>query len=121
MDRDDIADNQVKKWKEDPGDPIEVSVNLVALVTELYQMAIVEDDEDGEDGGEQVLDVDAALKSQEYKKYINACSELQMLQILDLQPHQKVAFFLNVYQCMYVHNFLKKVFEEGDKEEEGQS
>jgi len=36
MDRDDIADNQVKKWKEDPGDPIEVSVNLVALVTELY-------------------------------------------------------------------------------------
>ena len=42
-------------------------------------MAIVEDDEDGEVGGEQVLDVDAALKSQEYKKYINACSELQML------------------------------------------
>jgi uncharacterized protein (DUF1919 family) len=42
MDRDDIAENQVKKWKDEPGDPrfknpIEVSVNLVALITDVYQ------------------------------------------------------------------------------------
>lgn len=36
MDRDDIADNLVKKWKETPGDALEVSVNLVNLATELY-------------------------------------------------------------------------------------
>jgi hypothetical protein len=42
-----------------------------------------------------------------------------MMDISNLEQHKKVAFFLNVYQCMYVHNFLKKVFEEGNKEEEG--
>ena len=44
-----------------------------------------------------------------------------MMDISNLEQHKKVAFFLNVYQCMYVHNFLKKVFEEGNKEEEGQN
>lgn len=74
MDRDDIADNQVKKWKDEPGDPIEVTMNLVSLIIDVYQKAIVFDDEEGD--GEQMLDVEPALKSQEYKKYINACSEL---------------------------------------------
>ena len=29
MDKDDIADNMVKKWSKPPGDPLEVSMNLV--------------------------------------------------------------------------------------------
>ena len=38
----------VKKWNgEKPGDPLEVSQNLVKLATDLNQQAIVEDDEDG--------------------------------------------------------------------------
>ena len=61
MDRDDIAENQVKKWKEEPGDPIEVTMNLVSLITDVYQKAIVEDDE--EENEEEMLDVEQALKS----------------------------------------------------------
>jgi len=41
-----------------------------------------------------------------------------MLDSSNLEQSQKAAFFLNVYQCMYVHNFLKKVHEEGNQEEE---
>jgi len=63
----------------------------------VYQKAIVEDDEDNEGEGEEMLDVVESLKSLEFKKYINACSELQTLDILCLNNTQRVAFFLNVY------------------------
>lgn len=36
MDRDDIADNLIKKWNSTPGDALEVSINLVNLATEVY-------------------------------------------------------------------------------------
>lgn len=98
MDRDDIADNQLKKFKTKPGDPIEVSKNLIDLISEVYQVAIVEDeDEEDVEEQEQILDIKHALQSQEYKKYINACSELEMLDLSSLNETQKVAFLLNVY------------------------
>ena len=37
MDRDDIADNLMKRWKSDAGEALEVSQNLVNLATEVYQ------------------------------------------------------------------------------------
>ena len=72
MDRDDIADNLIKKWNGDVGDALEVSTNLVNLATEVYQQAIVEDDEnEGSDEVEEnVFDVETALKSNEYKTYL---------------------------------------------------
>ena len=108
MDRDDIADNQYKRWTEEIGDALETSMNLVNLITEVYQKAIVEDEEDHEEG-QEILDVSESLKSVEYKKYIAACSELELVDILLLSRPQRIAFFLNVYQCMYVHFFLKKI------------
>jgi hypothetical protein len=36
MDRHDIADNQVKKWNNEAGNAIAVSLNLVDLITEVY-------------------------------------------------------------------------------------
>lgn len=50
MDRTDIADNLVKRWKDKPGNPIEVSANLINLISEVYSVAIVEnEEEDGEE------------------------------------------------------------------------
>jgi hypothetical protein len=37
MDRDDIADNLVRKWKDDVKGALEVSVNLVAKIDEVYE------------------------------------------------------------------------------------
>jgi len=36
MDREDIADNMIKKWDGEGGDPQEVTNNLVTLATDLY-------------------------------------------------------------------------------------
>ena len=81
-----------------------MSIALVSKIEELYYNSIVQDEE-----GDNVLDVDAALKSTEYKSYILAACELEKLQLEQLSPTGAVAFFINVYQCMYIHNFLKMI------------
>ena len=103
MDRDDIADNLIKKWKDPPGNALEVSINLVNLATEVYQQGMVEndgdDDEENEDEeeDEEGIDVEAALKSSEYKQYINAVAELEKIQIYGLPEHTRKAILLNCY------------------------
>ncbi len=64
-------------------------------MTEVYQKAMVEDEEDNNEEG--MLDVATCLKSIEYKKYIQACCELEKVDILVLNRSQRAAFFLNVY------------------------
>lgn len=100
------ADNLVRTWREEPGEAYEVSVMLVKLIEEMYASAIVTDED-----GDQVLDVEEAIKSTEYQAYIKAVCELQKVDISALEPSKCVAFFLNIYQCMYVHQFFKLVTE----------
>ena len=78
MDRDDIADNLIKKWNGDVCDALEVSTNLVALATDVYQQAIVEDEENegSEEEDENVFDVEAALNSKQYKTYLQEAAQL---------------------------------------------
>ena len=116
MDSDDIADNQVKRWNSEVGEAIAISLNLVELITDVYQVAFNDEKsntkQDFED--EDFIDCAAALNSQEYKKYISAASELQKVDILTLDEPQRIALFLNVYQCMYIHNYLIKKSQEDD-------
>jgi hypothetical protein len=56
---------------------------LINLIGEVYQQAFVEDDNDGTEQDE-IIDAEQALASPEYKRYINACAELQCVEILDL-------------------------------------
>jgi hypothetical protein len=56
---------------------------------------MVEDSEDEDEAN--TIDVDKALCSAEYKKYINACGELEKVDILNLTDSQRIAVFLNVY------------------------
>lgn len=44
MDRDDIADNLVRKWKGEIRPAMEVSISLVSKIEEVYKQAIVEED-----------------------------------------------------------------------------
>ena len=98
------ADNLIRMWREEPGDPYEVSTQLIDLVEEMYGNAIVTDDD-----GDKVLDVEIALKSTEYQAYIKAVCELEKVSLDSLNQSKLVAFFINVYQCMYVHMFLKLI------------
>jgi hypothetical protein len=65
------ADNLVRTWREEPNEAYEVSVALIKLVEEMYASAIVTDEE-----GDQVLDVEVAIKSTEYQAFIKAVCEL---------------------------------------------
>lgn len=88
-----------------------MSIDLVESVTSLYSEVI---DEDG------TLDIEGALSSQSYDKYLDACAELVKIDLEELNQSQKIAFFLNVYQCMYIHYFLLKVKDEAmDNEYDG--
>ena len=48
----------IRNWREEPGEAYEVSSRLIGLVEEMYASAILTDEE-----GDQVLDVDVAIKS----------------------------------------------------------
>ena len=67
MDSDDIADNQVKKWNSEVGEALQVSLNLVDKITEVYQVAFADDKNNTKQGGdyddEDVIDCTAALNS----------------------------------------------------------
>ena len=108
IDCDNIAANMIKRFKGvEVGDAVTVSQNCVTFATALYEAALF-DDEDGQ----QEIDGEAAFQSEEYKKFIEAVAELQKVEILSISPEQKMAFFLNVYQAMYVHYFLRLVEEQ---------
>ena len=75
-------------------------MNLVDLATDVYQQAVVEeeDDENEEEEEESTIDVENALKSTEFKKYLNAVAEIAKVQITNkMGVHAKLAFYLNVY------------------------
>lgn len=103
----------MRQWREEPGEAYEVSVNLIGLVEEMYANAIITDED-----GDQVLDVEVAIKSTEYQAFIKAVCELQKVSIEQLNESKTVAFFLNIYQCMYVHMFFKMVSEGHQAESE---
>lgn len=96
----------IRTWREEPGDAYEVSVNLIKLVEEMYAAAIVTDEDD-----DQVLDVEIAINSTKYQAFIKAVCELEKVNLATLNPSKRVAFFLNIYQCMYVHMFFKLISE----------
>ena len=77
----------LKKWQgERPGNAIEVSKNLVKLSTDLYQQAIVDEEEEQQDSNEEnesIIDVDKALTSGEYKKYLESVAELEQIDIIE--------------------------------------
>ena len=103
----------VRNWREEPGEAYEVSSQLISLVEEMYASAILTDEE-----GDQVLDVEVAIKSTEYQAFIKAVCELQKINLQQLNPSKRVAFFLNIYQCMYVHMFFKMISEGHQAESE---
>lgn len=77
FDSDTVAENMFRTcWKTEPDEPLTVSINLVTKIEELYCNSIVQDEE-----GDNVLDVDAALKSTEYKSYLQAASELEKIHL----------------------------------------
>lgn len=90
MDREDIADNLVRKCKSEPTGALEVSINLVNKIEEVYKQALDEEDE-------TIINSELALNSTAYDGYLQACSELAKIDISKLNRNERIVFFLNVY------------------------
>lgn len=68
MDREDIADNLVRRWKDEVRGALEVSVMLVDKIEEVYSQAVIQEDD------QTTFDFEVALKSTQYKGYLMAVS-----------------------------------------------
>ena len=106
FDKEHIADNLLRNWRHETGNAYDVSIQLVKRAEEMYACSIIQDED-----GDPVLDIEQAMKSNEYKLFINSICELEKVSIRTLCDTKRIAFFLNVYQCMYVHNFFKMISE----------
>jgi hypothetical protein len=98
-----MADNLLRTWQLDVRDAGVVALNLISILQELFEKCVRPD----ENGEGNIFDIEQAVKSCEYKAYLNAVCELEKVNIMCLSVYQRVSFFLNVFQCMYAHYFIK--------------
>ncbi|KAF5737799.1 hypothetical protein HS088_TW13G00689 [Tripterygium wilfordii] len=52
-------------------------------------------------------------KSEEFRRYVNLTQDLQRLNLLELSPHEKLAFFLNLHNAMVIHAVIRLGHPEG--------
>ena len=93
----------LRPWKNEVSNALEVSVQLVNFIEEIYGEAIVETEEGTE------IHADKAIKSQQYESYLENASHLEQVNLQELDQEELLCFFFNVYQCMYIHKFLKEL------------
>ncbi|RDX91371.1 hypothetical protein CR513_26662, partial [Mucuna pruriens] len=61
----------------------------------------------------QHVDYEAISKSEEFRRYVNMTQDLQRVNLLDLSEHEKLAFFLNLYNAMVIHAVISVGCPEG--------
>ncbi|KAJ8759249.1 hypothetical protein K2173_006769 [Erythroxylum novogranatense] len=53
------------------------------------------------------VDYPAISKSEEFRRYVNWAQELQRIDLMELSPNEKLAFFLNLYNAMAIHAVIR--------------
>jgi len=114
-DRDDIPSNSLRPWKGEVRSALDVSVDLVVEIGEIFQDSIVEVDDNW------VIDSEEAIKSQKYDDFISNIAQLEVIDLKFNTFNEGLCFFVNVYQVMYLHFFLKYGSEYEEEEEEKSS
>lgn len=114
-DRENLAANMLRPYNGEPLNAIEVSLELVKYAEEVYREAIVETDT-----GHKII-AERALISQHYEHYICNVGKLAKVELEFYGPEEAYCFFLNVYQCMYIHCFLKHLKPHQDEMEQSGS
>eukprot|EP00831_Metopus_contortus_P051134 TRINITY_DN42945_c0_g1_i1.p1 TRINITY_DN42945_c0_g1~~TRINITY_DN42945_c0_g1_i1.p1 ORF type:complete len:279 (+),score=39.21 TRINITY_DN42945_c0_g1_i1:424-1260(+) len=89
-------------WNHEYHKPLQVSADLLNKIISVYQDVLQESEE-----GKFYIDYEILAKQSEYSRYISLCSELQGVNLSSLTKIEKIMFFLNIYQCMYVHYLFK--------------
>ena len=100
-DRENLAANMLRPYKGNVKSAIEESFELVKIIEDVYREAIVEFDT-----GHKIL-AEKALISQQYENYIWNVAKFANVELDFYSVSEAYCFFLNVYQWMYIHCFLK--------------
>jgi len=101
-DRTDIAANMVWPWTSDYRKPLSVSIELLNKIIGIYKVLLKESED-----GKLYIAYDELQKQTEFSRYVAAAAELQGINLTALNKSEKLMFFLNVYQAMYIHFLLK--------------
>ncbi|KAL9241713.1 hypothetical protein vseg_015791 [Gypsophila vaccaria] len=59
------------------------------------------------------VDYLAISNSEEFRRYLNLVQGLQRVDLHELSPDEKLAFFLNLYNAMVIHAIIRKGYPEG--------
>lgn len=103
VDRPGIAANMTRIFKGQARQGHEVSRNLVEKMNLVLKETTYKNKED-----EVTVDKNKLKTSKSYVDFVEACAELQAIQISSLQRDEKIACFLNIYQIMEAHKLLKE-------------
>jgi serine/threonine protein kinase len=114
-DRDDLAANMLRPFKDKVESAVEVSYELVKIIEEVYREAIVEID------GVPKIIAEKALMSKQYEQYIWVVSKLEHVVLNFYSVGEAYCFFMNIYQWFYVHWFLKELKPHQNENEESGS
>ena len=109
-DRTDIAANMVWPWTQEYHKPLQVSIDLLTKIIGVYKVLLRESED-----GKLYIAYDELPKQAEFSRYVAAAAELQGVNLSVLGKREKLLFFLNVYQAMYIHFLLKYPFQTKSK------
>jgi hypothetical protein len=70
---------------------------MVSILSKIYRENI---------DNSQILNIYGILISKEFRKFLNLAANLSGVNFEGLGNKALKAFYLNVYQCMYLHNIL---------------
>eukprot|EP00743_Colponemidia_sp_Colp-15_P010894 GILK01012068.1.p1 GENE.GILK01012068.1~~GILK01012068.1.p1 ORF type:complete len:862 (+),score=168.21 GILK01012068.1:96-2681(+) len=101
-DKPDIALNMTRIWSDQVRKASLVGAELVHVLNSLLPKCLSLDDL-----GNPQLDLDAVHRQPDYQRFVTATGELQRVEIITLSRHEKMAFFLNVYQAMLLHQLVE--------------
>lgn len=103
----------LRPWQGDAKPALDLSVEMVKMIEQIYQSSIVEIDDDA------VIKPSEALQTDTYGSYIEMISALEKVDLNGLDRDELQCFFLNIYQCMFIHKLLKCDDQEEEPEDNG--
>ena len=85
-DRDDIPSNMIIPWKNEIGNPIAISAELVKLIEEIFSEAFIEDED------QHILIAEQAISSSKFESFLSKISQLEKV-VLNFKNYDEGLWF----------------------------
>ncbi|XP_030524448.1 uncharacterized protein LOC115736757 [Rhodamnia argentea] len=89
----------------EPKQAAEVGLRMTKIMSAILESYASED--------RRHLDYGAISKSEEFRRYVNLSQKLHRVDLLELSPDERLAFFLNLHNAMVIHAVIRVGLPEG--------